>query len=555
MAQLLAKFLLRALIYLLGLVLVLTLTGVAAFVIARPQIDEFVAAEVRKRGLEVEAWDFGFNGRANLRGVRGSLVDGVEIEAALVSARPPLAGFSGAATLYDVYIKRGDVSLIIPKLDISGISQHDKDSKITQRFLQIIHQFEIGRLEAETITLKIGDEASVAGKLSHLQIKDIAKGKIGNFKFDGLESELDQITLDAGKGLLRTGAVEMRDLDIAGAFNYLIGQETENQTSIAIMGPMQIGEVSFDGAMAAQNLSMKLGSLNSQGVSLKPSNIVPLDVLRSFLMIRRDGGNIQERKQTQMKLLSLLDNLEKLDVVLNDMDIATETAQVSLHSLSMQSKGWELLFPEQFDLNVEGLILNLTKLPEDLTLLLDATGYNKIEADFSMEAQLDKAQQRLNLKNLSFIAQNIGDFSLQFQVDHVDPQRFFKNNEEGENWLQHIRLHDLDMQAKDRGAVANFVTIIAGIGGVDAQEISQGLEDMVRGTSDILFEDEELAANASEALTAFLQRSGLLRLHIASKTTDGVELRKILGGEIDWKSLLALMDIHFTHAESDNLNN
>jgi len=561
MVAVLAKFLGRILIYLLGLAVVVMLVGMAAFVIARPQIDEFVTTEIKKRGLEVESWDLGFNGRANLRAARMTLPGGIEAKAALISGRPPVAGFSGSATLYDLQLERGNISLTIPKLDIDDVEQHEKDASISDRMLQTLNQFNIGQLWAEKMVLKIRDSDTEALRLYGLMLENLRQGKVGHLRFDTLDGQFtragQQTQQQADEGHLRLTALDLRDIDIAAALSWLAGRHTGRQgadesAGMAIMGPAHLDDLALSGTMAGRPVSVKLNSFSSQAVSLKPSDsdIVPLDVLRSLVVARGEAAPTQEQNQAWEKLLQLLGNFNTIDVRLGDMELDTPLAKINLQSADLQSTDWHSLIPEQINFRLTGLAVEITNPPQEIADILATTGYDRIEASMAIQARWDKDRQFLTLEDFSLDARNIGDFSLKFQIDNIDTLPLNATRAEREAWLQKLRLHDFDMGIRDRGAVANLAAIIAKIAGVEASEIQEGFEDMARGAPPILFEDETIAASARQAMLAFLQQSGLLRLHVSSKTIEGIEFGQIMGEAVDWPSLLAMAEIHFTHEEA-----
>jgi len=558
MIAFLAKFLVRILTYFFGSMLVLALVGIGGFFIARPQIDDFIITEIKKRGLEVESWDLAFNGRANLHAARMMLPGGIEVKAALISARPPIAGFAGSATFYDLRIDRGEMSLVIPELDVSGISERESGTAAASKTLKLLQRFDIDKIFADgaflTIAAEGTDSNSAAVKLGGFMLEDVRGGNIKHLRFEGLDSQLDKINQQAGEGNLRVGALDMRDIDMETAFNIFIGKaNNRDQSIVPIFGDVRLDDVSFEGRIGAKPFSVSLGNLTSAGLSLKlTEEIVPLDLLRHFLMVQRGEVSNEEKKHTQENLRQLLKIFNDIDVDLSNVELGIPTSTVKFQSLIFRADDWDSIIPEKIDLKLEGLVLDITGQSEDITQLLDLTGYNRIEASASMIVQLDKGRKNLTLEGLSFNAQNIGDFFMAFQLDNVDMHPLMEEGEDVKDWLQKLRLRDFNMGMRDRGAVANFVTIIAGIGGVEGKEISQDLEDIARQTPSILFEDEALAASAEEALLAFLRQSGLLMFHITSKAGDGLELKQIIGDEIDWQSLLAMAEIRISHEKDSS---
>jgi len=557
MGAFVAKFLGRILTYLLGLLVVLALVGTGAFVIARPQIDEFVSAEIKKRGLEIEGWELGFNGRANLRQARMTLPEGIELKAALISARPPLAGFPGAATLYDLRLERGDISLTIPELDISSISQYEKEPAIANKLLQALQQFAFDQVTASAIRLTVagGDGATLT--LKDFILSNMEQGKIGRLMLAGMEGHVKDTNQPTTGGQGRIGVLEIKEIDIEAALSYLTGQLGKNEENKAqIIGEVKLSDLNFEGQIATKTITLKLDDFSSGAISLTPSDLVPLDSIRSFMVARRESASLQEQSYAQERLLALLGNLNGFDVTLKGLELGVPTAKVEWQSLSLQASSLAALMPENLDMTMEGLILDITNPPEGLKPALTATGYDRIEASAALHARWDKENQRLTLKDLSFIAKNVGDFFLKFQIDHVDGLPFGASNQAREEWLQKLRLHDFDMGVRDRGALDNFAIIVADIGEVEPEEIREGLEIVARGAPPILFEDEEaLVQNAEQALLAFFNQSGLLRLHVSSRGEAGIGFDSIMADVVDWPSLLALAEIRFTHeATADSSN-
>jgi len=555
MGAVLIKFLVRILTYLFGLLVVVVLVSMAAFVIARPQIDEFVTTEIKKRGLNVESWDLGLNGRANLRAAHMSLPEGIEIKAALISARPPLAGFPGVATIQDLRIDRGDINLTIPELEISGISQYEKKTDITNKMRQLLHQFAIDWVRADSISLSLDGNSDDSLKLETLVLEGIRQGKIDRLTVTEIGGQLEDARQHGSPGgLLHLGAIDARDIDIEAALSYLTGQKTPSKQSandeavtIPIIGASRLSDLRFEAEIAAKPMTLKFGSLTSQGISLQKSDNVPLDIIRNFALTQRKAASPQEKRQSTQKLLSLLGGINTLDARLDNMELTIPTAKLDLQSLTLHSSDWAALIPERLEVTLAGLVLDMTDPPENIAPVLSATGYNKIEVTATLRIRWDETQHRLEMEDLSLAAKDVGDFSLKLQIDNIDGLLFASSGQEEGSWLQKLRLHDFDMGIRDRGAVANFTTIIADIGGVEAEEIHQGLEEMARRAPLILFEDEILAENATQAMLAFLRQSGLLRLHVSSKEETGLAFEQLMGEAVDWPTLLSLAQIRFTH--------
>jgi len=497
MGAVLAKFLVRILTYLLGLVVVLVLVGMGAFVIARPQIDEFVAAEVKKRGLEISGWDLGLNGRANLRDARMNLPEGVELKATLISARPPVAGIPGAATLYDLRLERGDISLTIPQLDIGAISQYEKDPNLSNKLLQTLHQFALGQVTAAGMSFDLGKDQGTI-KLDDFVLENIARGKIDRLTLTGIDGQLES-TNQTGEEQVRLANLAVHNIDIEAALSYLTGQLSNHDSmSFPIVGQVELSDLNFTGKLNAKPVTLKLGRLSSQGLALTPSDTVPLDSVRSFLVARREGASPSEQAGTQQKLLSLLSNLNGVDLSVDNLEFGIPAAKIEWQSLTLHSSDLAALMPENLDITLEGLKLDIIDPPEEAKEALQATGYNKIAASGALHTRWDKENKRLELQDLSFAAEDVGDFFLKFQIDNIDRLPLDADAQTRQQWLQKLRLHDFDMGVQDRGVLDKFAIIMADIGQVEPDEIRQMFEGIARGSPPILFEDEALASSATD---------------------------------------------------------
>jgi len=545
MGAMLAKFLVRMITYFLGLIVVLALVGAAAFVIARPQIDEFVISEIKKRGLEAESWDLGFNGRANLHNVEMQLPDGVTLKAARISGRPPLAGLAGAATAYDLHIRKGDFDLTIPELDMSGLVQHEKDPKVSSSILQALYRFDIGQISADRVAITQNDHEIAI--INEFVLDNLSRGKIDRVSWEQLETHLDK----AERGTLRSGAVELRHIDLEAAFPFSHQaapiDKIKTQEAQQIIGLASFHDLTFHGDIATKPVEIKLGSLTSQGLSLIPSELVPFDILKDYVAAYREEG--LDQAQIVKNLLPLARAIKNIDATLDNVNFTSPAAEISLQSVNIQADNWENIMPERMAFTMKGLVLHITNPPAEIAPILSTTGYDKIAMEAAMHMQWRADSQQLNLEDLSFNTQNVGDFSLAFQLDDVDLWPLIEGKAL-ESWLQKLRLHELDLSVRDRGAITNFATIIADIGTVEREEIQQMLENIARRTPSILFKDETLATSARQALLAFLQQSGLLRMHIASREETGLALAQIMADEVDWPSILAITDIRFSHEET-----
>jgi len=282
------KILLRWLIYLLGLVVVLGLLGVGAFVLARPQIDEIVQREIKKRGVEVDDWDVGLSGRMNLHNLRINLPDGATIIASLAAVRPPLPGFAGAVTLYEVAVQRGSTSLTTPQLDMNGIEMRERDATISSKILQNLMQFDVSSLTAPHIRITTPFEGKQAvAQFEDLVLDNFAQGKLEHFGFANMTVSLDEGTTQFG-----SGAVELRDIDAAAAYAYLSGRlhdEGWQPKSSMIVGPVHVRDMTFETKLGQkqEDARFAMSSLRSDGLALNPAGEAPLNIIQAMVKVRK----------------------------------------------------------------------------------------------------------------------------------------------------------------------------------------------------------------------------------------------------------------------------
>jgi len=537
LGAILKKILLRWLIYLLGLVVVLGLLGVGAFVLAKPQIDELVQREIKKRGVEIESWDVSLSGRMNLHKMRLGLPDGTVMQANQASVRPPLAGFAGAATLYDVHLERGDVVLTMPELDIAGIEMREKDPHLPSKALQTVMQFDIGSLTSPHIRLT----SSMAGKEAVAQVEEFALDGFSRGKIDRLR--LAHVTTNMQDSVVMgSGAVEIRDIDAASVYAYLVGQlpeQKDSETGHPIVGTLTIGDVQIDlSDLRGKPVHLSVGSLRSQGLALRSAAQPPIDMLRRFL---ENGRSDQDMSQF---VRSLIQSLTAFDWDIANADVTFGNLQGGFRSFVVKPGNWRQIIPENLDINVAGLVLDLSHLEGDEIDILKAMDYARAELSLNLSINWHEATRQLRLARLDVDVDQMGMARVTGSFAPVDKAFFALEMAQMAEMGQNIALHDLDVTLQDQGAIRNIVAFLTRSIDIGADEVMEHLETMAQGVAGVLFEDAAQQEVTRQALVAFLRDSARLEIRMApTEESHGLSLALLDDESIDLHSLVKQLNL------------
>jgi len=539
------KILLRWLVYLLGLVVVLGALGVGAFVLARPQIDEIVQREIKKRGAEVDGWDVGLSGRMNLHNLRVNLPDGAKMTASLAAVRPPIPGFSGAVTLYEVAMEHGSTSLTMPQLDIAGIEMHERDTTISSKVLQGLMQFDVSSLTVPHIRIT----TPIEGKEAVAQFEDLALDGFSQGKFKHFSLAHMTASLDEGATKLGSGGVELRDIDAAAAYAYLSGRLNDGwqPKSGMIIGPVLVRDITIDTKLGQkqEDAHFTMGVLRSDGLGLNPIDEAPLDLIQAIVKTDKPQEDIH-------RLVRLFaQSLAAFDVDMRDVDVEVGKFKGGLQSFTLKPDNWQQLVPQTITLDMAGLVLDASNLEGEEIETLKNMGYAQIGMSLGLDASFNKDARQLTLARLDIDVQNMGTAHMTGSFTNVDEAVFANADVQIAEKIQDITLHELNMTLKDEGATKNIVSFLTHEIDIEADEVMEHLETMITGTAEVLFHDAQQQKEAKEALIAFLRHSAELTIHMHTtgengQASSGISLAALGDSLNDMRSLSEQLHLTFS---------
>jgi len=326
----LKKFVVRALCYALGLVIILALALAIIFSLIKPKLMLLAQAEMRKYGVEAQNMDMSLFGIVHMRNIAMPLSAGAMVRIDAVSARPPLhflgqtwLGSNGA--LYNLRLEKDGMRLTVPELRFSGVAVEDKDPAIMSHRLQMLKRLAARRLYADKIQLAVAPEAGqnhaaapervkLETVISNFVLSGLAQGKIAGLAYDSMKSgavlpanEQKQATGDkavAGKNgpahaangqdnrqsTVQSGAFLAENLDIAALYalakNLLPQPAAKNVAAL----PLPVDARRLIGKIRLHNVTMRaedekfgsvhvtVGELGSDGFALKKP-MVPADFI------------------------------------------------------------------------------------------------------------------------------------------------------------------------------------------------------------------------------------------------------------------------------------
>jgi|GEM_PF-1749015 len=200
LGQRLKQFLMRAVFYAAGFILIIFLLIAIIFTLAKPRLLAMAEREMQKYGIHARDVDMSLFGNLHIHNLDVPLHDGGALRIDEISARPPLHFFGttwlgGSGALYNLRLEKGGMTAFIPELDFSGASLEDKDSAIASRSLQMLKRLRASSISADKIELAFSPEngggtapARLRTAISGFSIRGLNDGKIAEIGYSGMDS-------------------------------------------------------------------------------------------------------------------------------------------------------------------------------------------------------------------------------------------------------------------------------------------------------------------------------------------------------------------------------
>lgn len=547
----LGRLVMRWLLYGIGIIVVLGVIGAGAFVFARPQIDKVVSTYSQKYNIQFESWDVSVAGKVNVNNVRMPLSDGTIVKIGHVSGRPPVLGLSGTADLYDVMIERDGISIKVPELYVSGVSQEKDDAGEPSKTLRMLKQFNVSSISAPRVQLvATHDNEKREVVVKGFSLSSLKAGKIGRIGFSTLETDIGQITQGhIGGAQLHSGAFSIRDVDAAEAYAFITGRFDAGETGKGIVGPVNLDDIKIDIRSAkGDEVHFSLGTLKSAGLVLRAPKTSPLETIKAFRLAYQSDGSEEEKKKATRDLLGLTQSIASVDAEVRDVQFDVPQVKARLDLFELKPRNWNSVVPEGLRINLGGLAIDTTHLEGEKAEMLRSLGYNKLEFSFVFDADWQPDSHTIALKEFSFVGKNIGQASFMGTFINAQPGLFSGDKTSTLAAVSGLALSEMNMSFTDFGAIDHVINweVEQLSPGDDKlrRELKDDLYEMATKSPPLMFNNHPDTQQMSEALGAFVRDSGTLNVKIVAKKKRGINMFDIAATQ-DLKQFLDMVDLTF----------
>lgn len=537
----LKRFILRSFIYLIGIIIVLMVIGGIVFVVARPQINEFINKEIKKYGIELEGWSLGIPAKANLYNVRFPLRNGIVITAQQVSARPPFSVFKGAADFYDVKMVTDGVVVKIPRIYISGIERNEKDTSIKSKILQALMQMSVASIRADDIeVVSTVNDMPATVNIKDFALNDLYKGKISYIGFNGMQTTSNLQKEKLG-GSLQSDTISFKDIDVASVYSFLENTLPPNTSVIDVLGPVNLGNVKLDASLAdGKQLSVALDRFNTEGFSLRNIEHPSIHQAKDALVVLKDAGSSKEERNRAMHtFFQLLQTVAKVNGSLKNLVVDTSMGKLSIETLDVMPSNWNNVVPEALLVKVDNAILDLKDSSNEKAQILREMGYNQLDLSFIMNSNWNEQDNTININELSFTSKDMGQAKLSGKIINVDDAFFSGDQMQMIVAVSKMALQSFDISLSDYGFFNKVIKWEAPQAGISEAELRDSIKEIAVETPLSLLKNHSDAKAISEVFGRFVDTPGELNLHVTAKENNGLGLLDFMLGQSD---LTALFD-------------
>ncbi|EJF90482.1 hypothetical protein [Bartonella tamiae] len=537
----------RMLLYIVGIIIILSILLVGGFYIAKPHLESFVASEMTKRGVKADSSKISLFGNVSLTNVRLPVPDDIDLKIGALSGRPPIAFLPGSFTLYDIELQRDNIRLQIPQISISGVSLHDKDSSINAKILQTLHRVSISSVNAPTMLLSV---TTPNGTLENLDIKGFwisgfKNGTIGSIGLTSMNTNigLASLTSDINNPMRFVGksdAMRAQNIDIAYAYSILTQSTSTAEEGKTLIGPVALTNLDidiFDGTQ--NNLHLIMGQFNTDGLKMRPMNIVAENVFKTYLDAKKSGNEEAKKAQKNILIHALINSITSIDARIENSQIETTKLKAALKAFQLKPNNWNQPIPESLLLSIDGFSLDTNQLPPKDAELFQNLGLETINLSGKLDFSYHSNNKRLSLNSLSFDAPGIGSGDMTATVVDVEPNVFSGNKEDALMAAANIGVTAIDMRYSDFGFIDKFLTYLSQSLDDDEHNLKKELyEDFyiaMTRTPLMILKDHDEAEKISKEFGKFAQNPGTLKISMRAKDNKGLtseDLEQILDGTL-----------------------
>ncbi|AQS42064.1 MAG: Hypothetical protein BHV28_13810 [Candidatus Tokpelaia hoelldobleri] len=468
----LGRFIKRVALYTLSLCVILVILAGGVFYFFRPSLTSYAASQVKKYGIETGTLDISPFGSAEVTKLRLPLGDDGELTAQSGSVRPPVPGFSGKASLYNVVVTKKGLRVTMPELYVDGLTLADKDPSISSRSLQMLMRVGVASVTIPGMQLMLGGEKNAVADVRDIRLSDLSGGRIRLLSAARIEAGLQSGAGGAGKSKLQrievqSGGFSSRDIDLAGAYGIMSGK------------PAPLAGKSILGVLTAK--------------------AIRLDATLAALGEQEDG---QPGK--------------------------AQNFRVTLDSFEVRPDLWQKKLPQSIRMATRGFYLDTTELDPQIAEFLREAGYDTVEMSALFDVAYDETAKKLNIRDISFSGKRMGAFSLKMTMDNVGKDVFDSNSRAAARALMDTRLLHMTMVLRNDGLIDRTFSLQKM---ADKAELQEDLEILVEQAAEVFFGGHKDYPAIKQAMLDFVRATGSARLTVdlAPRKRQGVSLAEIMG--------------------------
>ncbi|UXM94445.1 hypothetical protein N5853_10060 [Bartonella sp. HY329] len=529
--------------------------GGVAFVVARPQINDFVNKEINKYGIELESWSIGLTGKANLHKVRLPMTNGTIITVREISVRPPVSSFKGVADLYDVKVEHGGISMQIPQLHVDGIVLNDKDETIKSKNLRLLMQIGLSSIRASNIELVSNlNGAQETATIKGFTLDNLDKGKIAFIGFDSMQTASDFKQGNLSGLQLQSGAASAKNIDVASAYGFMENILSQNQSIVDLFGPVNLSDVKIDAGLSdGKQLHVSLGALKSEGFSLRNLGQNPIAQAKAAIAVLKNANaSKEERNDATKTLIQLLATIAKVNGSLENLVVDTADGKLTVGSFEITPSNWNNIIPEQLLIKADNVLFDLADVPNEKIEVLKEMGYNQLDLSFIMNLNWNSDDNSLNIAELGFTGKDMGQMQLSGKLKNIGPAFFAGNFDQMANVAEEISLQSLNLAVSDYGLFDKIIQWEAPKAGTTPSDLRNSIKIIAVESPPLLLKNHEDATAISNTFGNFVDNPGTINIQMVAKAPGGLSLSEFLIPQTDTSAILNKFDLKVTSTGKPN---
>lgn len=487
--------------YLIGFIVLAIFIIVGGFVLFRPYIDSFVSSEIKKHGIQAQSANTQLSGRVHMMNVRVPTPAGFSMTIGELTVRPPFSIFPGAATLYNVDIKRENIHIHIPEISLGGLKIAEKDRNQSSHILELLNRASVSSIYAGQAELS---NQKPDGTIEKTTIKGFSlhgykHGAIGSISVDSLESNLTINVKSSLNGAVpptriaaKADGLSASGIDLAYGYQIFSGRAQNFDHGQPILGPLNFKNVTLEVFKGKENvIGLKVGSFASTGLAIRPQRRVPEEAVKAIFEARKSGNDEQAQKDAKTLAFSFLQSISAFDADVTQAELKTEKFKTQLSSLNIHPKNWTSLIPDELMVSITGLNIDTNLVGGEKAEFIHNVGYQTITLNGKIDYEYQPKTKVLLLKAFDFYADNAANEKFSAKLINVD-ERIFNGDKTIINAaLTKVALINFALQYSDFGLIDHLMQALSIIAGVEKQDVYMVLDTMVADLPRLFTNDVE----------------------------------------------------------------